>query len=450
MQTIKTLIKSSGDIYSSYLPFMVDTLNNTSNYEMDLQVETQSGTGEGITVDLVKDFNVQYQPLSLTFKPILTEVVEKSGVKLDWSLLSQYPGVISGTSNYIDRYLYNTNTGLNLTEGSSLSYSTATLPANFTLSFMQQLPLDFDGVIFQTIDGKYELGYHNILGINDTNLTYEGTWTVDNNVGYHNGIAKYSTIADNNFTMGFNGTSIKAHFIQSIHMGKVEVFIDNNSQGIIDLYKGEKNTTTKITQISDGISTVESYIYKSWNEISSDVLNDISTFSWNNLTHQTLCLIVDNLLQGDHVIKVNVVGDKNTLFDSNEVEFEYFELLNAQNDNMFYTTIQGITINSEPIKITTNPFAFICFPDHVLIKQYNTYNLGIPNQGVTTNPGTGEIIDPGTGEVIDPGNNGGQIIPPIDPDNPIIGTYNLWGEMISKTWNELKDFTWEFLNQTNK
>jgi len=99
MQTIKTLISENSDVYSSYLPWKYDLFNNTSNYEINLEIETQSGTGEGITVNLVKDFNVKYPPLALAFKPIVTELPEVSGVKLDWSQLSQNPGVIMGNQS---------------------------------------------------------------------------------------------------------------------------------------------------------------------------------------------------------------------------------------------------------------------------------------------------------------------------------------------------------------
>ena len=429
MQITKTKVFESLDVYSSYLPFTFSEFNNTSNYEIDLEIETQSSTGEGITASLVKDFNICYQPLALAFKPLVTEVKDKSGVKIDWSLLTQNPGIITGTSNYVDKYLFNNNAGLNLESGSSLAYSSYVLPVNFTLSFMYQIPVDFDGIIFETEDGKYILGYNNILGINDANLTYIGNWTTENNIGYHNGLAKYSSTLDNSISYSFIGTGISSHFIQSAHMGQAEIFIDGYSYGIIDLYKDALNNSYVTNQISNYVSTKEDYIYETWNEISSKTISELSTNKWNGLIHKRISYDINNLINGNHTVKINVLGTKNDLSDSTEVEFEYFQTLNTEADNKFYTIIQGITEYSEKINITTNPFAFILFPDHALIKQYNTFNLGIPSDGTTTDPSTGEII--------------------INPTDPLNKVYNLWGNMISSTWNELADFTWEFLAQEN-
>ena len=392
-------LESSGDVYSSLIQYQLDGLVNNTNYYVVITVETQSQSGLGMLVSTINNFTVQYPALILNFKPTLTQIDDKSAVQIDWSLLSQNPGIITGNSNYIDKYLRDNNVGFSLDKGSILEYDSFTLPPNFTMSFMQQIPKDFNGVFFTTKDGNYKLGYNNIPSALDSSLTYTGTWTSEIASGYHNGVAKYSTIANNNITYTFNGTGINVNFIQSEHMGQVEIFVDSVSQGIVDLYKDALDNSCPTTQISDGLYTKQYITSKAWTDISASTWNSLSAIKWSDMIYKHIYFSVSNLPHGSHTVKINLLGTKNVLSDSTKVEFEYLQLLNSDTDNQFYSIIQGVTQNSETIRITDNPFVFILFPDHVIIKQYNIYNT--------------------------------------------------WSNIANYTWNDLSDFTWEFMAQLN-
>lgn len=398
-------LQTSGDIYSGLIQYELDGLANNQNYYVNISIETQSQTGMGLTTDIRKDFLVQYDSLDLGFKPILTQIEDKSAIKIDWSLLSQNPGVISGTSLYQNNFLRDNNEGLALDKGSTLNYDNFVLPANFTMSFLTQLPKDFSGIIFQTTDENYKLGYDNVGFANDVDIAYTGAWTIEDNGGYHNRVARYSIGLNNNATCTFTGTGMNAHFIQSEHMGKAEIFVDDVSYGIIDLYKDATDNTCPTTQISTNIYTRQYTSAETWDDISTKTWDSISTSVWSSLAYKHVYFSINNLALESHTVKINVLGTKNILSDSNKVELEYFEILNTGvidttdngTDNRFYTIIQGVTKYSEIIKISEKPFEFILFPDHVLMKQYNIYRV--------------------------------------------------WNNISAKTWDEITDFTWDFMSE---
>lgn len=369
-----TLLQSSGDVYTSLINYTLEGLANNSSYYVCIGIETQSLTGLGIVLDVKEYFNVEYESLNIAFKPFLIEDEEKSAVKIDWSLLSQNPGVITGDFLYIDKYLREDNVGLSLKENSILTYSDFILPPNFTFSFTQQLQKNVDGIFFTTVDGNYQLGYNNVPFAVDSDLIYTGAWTAEVASGYHNGVAKHSSAENDNIAYSFIGTGINSHFVLSGHMGIVEIFIDNISQGVVDLYKDSSDYSYPTVEISDNIFTRQYKTFKSWNDVSTKTLNDLSTYNWEKIVFQHLFFSVENLIHGDHNIKINVTGTKNVFSDNTEIEFEYFELLNSETDNKFYSVIKGNTQYSETIKITDNPFIFTLFPNHVMIRQYNFYN----------------------------------------------------------------------------
>ena len=161
MQTTQTLISSSGDIYSSYLSYLVDGLNNTNGYLIDLSIETQNPNGGlGMILDKQVTFNVSYPSLKVLNKPLITEILDKSAVQINWANICTNPGTLSGVSSYINNFINYSNTALSLNIGTTLNYSTSVIPSKSTCSFMIKIPKTFDGIIRTTNDGKYQIGYN--------------------------------------------------------------------------------------------------------------------------------------------------------------------------------------------------------------------------------------------------------------------------------------------------
>jgi len=160
MKIIQTLLNSSNDQYSSFLQFYADGLNNTDSYLIDLSLETQNPNGgDGYPLDIQVPFNVAYPTLRVLNKPIVTELLDKSAMQINWANICTNPGTIAGTSNYVNDYIEYGNTVLNLSIGATLTYASTVIPSNSTFPFMIKLPLTYNGIIFTTTDGKYKIGY---------------------------------------------------------------------------------------------------------------------------------------------------------------------------------------------------------------------------------------------------------------------------------------------------
>ena len=160
MKTTQTLIESTGDLYSSFLSYTKDGLNNGNNYLVSLDIETQNPQGgAGMTVSQSKLFNVNYPILRVLNKPILTQLLDKSAVQIDWADICVNPGATNGQYSYVENFLKFDNTAIALAPGSTLNYSTSVIPSGSTHSFMIQLPITFNGIIRYTNDGLYKFGY---------------------------------------------------------------------------------------------------------------------------------------------------------------------------------------------------------------------------------------------------------------------------------------------------
>ena len=372
-------IQSSGDIYSSLIEYDLDGLVNNVNYYIVMNIETQSSTGVGMAVSLTKNFSVKYAELILGFEPTLTQLEDKASIQVDWSLLSQNAGVITGTSSYIDSYLKDDNIGLSLDSASNLKYDDFVIPSVFTMSFMKQIPKDFNGILFTTKDGDYKIGYSNIQPTAESNITYTGTWTAEGAVDSHTGNTRRSNILNNNVNLSYAGTGVRMCFIQSVNMGIVEVIIDGVSVGAIDLYKalGDNAIATTLQySVNDTIMQLQEHNEsKKWNDLSTKTWNNISTLNIENLVFKYIMADISDYMYDAHNIKFNVTGTKNTSSSDTQVNLKSIEVLNGFCDNKFYSIIQGETTYGEKIKITDNPFIFTLLPNKVKIKQYNSYEI---------------------------------------------------------------------------
>jgi len=147
---------------------------------IDLEIETQNPNGGlGLNLSQQQVFNVSYPDLKVLNEPIITEIMDKSAVRIDWADICTNPGIITGTSSYITNFINYGNTALLLNVGTTLNYSTSSIPSNSTFSFMIKIPKTFDGIIWTTNDSKYQIGY---------NLSQQKFYTIIN------GITNYSEL----------------------------------------------------------------------------------------------------------------------------------------------------------------------------------------------------------------------------------------------------------------
>ena len=372
------LLQSSGDTYSSLFNYELDGFANNTNYYVVMTVETQSLTGSGIIVKLIKAFKVQYSPLTLAFQPNVTQLEDKSAMQVDWSLLSQDAGAITGNSSYVNGYLKEDNVGFLLENGSNLKYDDFTIPEKFTMSFMKQISKDFNGILFTTKNGDYKVGYSNIQATVESDIIYAGTWVSEGSSNYHNDSTKYSNVAKNNISLSYSGTGVRMYFVQSEKMGIAEIFIDGISIGNIDLYKAliDNSVSTKRLISSSNLTMVleEHNESKTWNDLATKTWNDLSTLNIEDLVFKYVVADISDYIYDAHNIKVNVTGTKNTSSRDTQINFKSIEVLNGFCDNKFYSIIQGKIKYGEKIKITDNPFIFTLLPNGIKMKQYNFYN----------------------------------------------------------------------------
>ena len=128
---------------------------------MDLEIETQNPNGgQGFTILDSKMFNVLYPTLRVISKPIITELVEKSAVQIDWASLYLNPGIINGQFSYVNNFIKYGNIVLTLDVDSNLKYNTTVVSPDSTLSFMIKIDKTYNGIIYKTNDEKYQFGYN--------------------------------------------------------------------------------------------------------------------------------------------------------------------------------------------------------------------------------------------------------------------------------------------------
>jgi len=131
----------------------------------------------------------------------------------------------------------------------------------------------------------------------ENDIIYNGTWMLENNVGYYNGSASYSKANYMEYT--FEGTGINVYSVKRGDCGIVEIFLDGITQGTFDMYNATRSFQEKI-------------------------------FSRKNLTY------------GTHTIKILIKGTKNASAQDYWFIFDYFEIINAKlnTDNNFILNAQ--------------------------------------------------------------------------------------------------------------
>ena len=195
MKITKTLKFSTGDIYSSFLKYQFDGFNNTDTYLINLDIETQNPQGgEGMTLSTEKIFNVSYPILRVLNKPVVTQLLEKSAVEVNWAGICLNPGITSGKFSYVDNFIKFGNKALQLEVGSTLRYNTTVVPTGSTRPFMIKIPETYNGIIYEMNDGKYKLGY---------DLSKQKFYTIINDITVYSNVIKitenpfYFTMLDN-------------------------------------------------------------------------------------------------------------------------------------------------------------------------------------------------------------------------------------------------------------
>jgi hypothetical protein len=149
-------------VYRSLISYPFDGLVNGRDYYINLETESFAPqNGIGLIQEKSTSFNVDYPQLIVKNKPTITQHDDTSGIEIMWAGLCTNPGSLVGTYNYMDNFIKYGNTALNLASGATLTYSSTTIPADFTLSFMIKIPKIYNGILFTTSNNHYQIGYDN-------------------------------------------------------------------------------------------------------------------------------------------------------------------------------------------------------------------------------------------------------------------------------------------------
>lgn len=160
----KNLLADSTDTYRSIVNWAQNSMINGHDYEVDLDLTTQNlQGGEGMTINQTNAFYIDYPTMRMLSKARITQNYDTSGVLLEWSGIYMNPATLSGSYEYVDNFIRMNNTALDLNSGATLSYYSSTIPTGFTLSFLDKISRQKNGLIFETSDGQYLFGYNNSM-----------------------------------------------------------------------------------------------------------------------------------------------------------------------------------------------------------------------------------------------------------------------------------------------
>lgn len=158
----KNLIADSTTIYSAQAKWLQDSLVAGQDYEIDLDIETKNPNGgKGMNISTTNSFYLDYPLIRILSNVELVQDYDTSGVSIQWAGIHQNPATLTGSYTYVDDFVRRNNIALSLSANGVLTYNSSTIPIGFTLSFMDLLPRNKDGLIFQTNDGQYLFGYNN-------------------------------------------------------------------------------------------------------------------------------------------------------------------------------------------------------------------------------------------------------------------------------------------------
>jgi|GEM_PF-1756862 len=144
--------------YSGNLSYTFSGFLNGSSYQVQFFGVTQNGVA--FNTPLI-NFDVSYAQPNINIKPTITQNENTSIVTVEWGEVVLIPGTSSGTISYIDDYLVQGNTALDMEAGASVSWDVE-VPESFTARRQWTKKVDFTtGVAVKLIGTtkNYEVGY---------------------------------------------------------------------------------------------------------------------------------------------------------------------------------------------------------------------------------------------------------------------------------------------------
>jgi len=172
------LIEQSQNIYDFDIKYTFDGLVSGEFYSVKVYIEFQVN---GMNYESsLEQFGVSYQKLDVSIVPSVEFDRNTSYNHIYWGEVIQIIGTTSGSNSYVDNFIRDGNTGLNLANSSSYVSFDVDIPLDFSLKFIWT-PDDsnFTGKIIQLDDGVYELGYDNGKFIYTINGVGSSTLPID-------------------------------------------------------------------------------------------------------------------------------------------------------------------------------------------------------------------------------------------------------------------------------
>jgi hypothetical protein len=146
--------------FSGNVRYTFEGFISGNSYKIKGFAETQDNV---LIETFLHSFTTSYSNPTVVTQPTVTLLADKTAIQVDWGVISQISGVVSGTSSYISNFITVGNFGLQLNSGATLTYDIDT-PEEYTLHFLwQPLNVDFTGDIVKlnnSITGEYcKVGY---------------------------------------------------------------------------------------------------------------------------------------------------------------------------------------------------------------------------------------------------------------------------------------------------
>ncbi|AGK95413.1 phage upper tail fiber protein [Clostridium pasteurianum] len=143
--------------------------------------------------------------------------------------------------------------------------------------------LDSNGVIPTNLLDKCSISVDYIADDTNANFDYVGTWQADTGkTGWYGETRHGSSKTNDSVTFTFTGTGIKLYDATSNNRGKIEIFIDNISQGIIDRYSSTEmlqQLAFEIDSLTYGTHTLKAVIQYEVNPNHTNLLPDQSNLA---------------------------------------------------------------------------------------------------------------------------------------------------------------------------
>lgn len=128
-----TQIATSDWIYNSSLKYTFENFVNNTTYKIKCE---SYDANELYAVSATYTFIVEYEEPSVTITPTVENIKEMSAIKVGWGGAYIVEGDLTGTSSYVENFLYGENYGLSLTSGSYVDWEDVFTNQEYVISFI--------------------------------------------------------------------------------------------------------------------------------------------------------------------------------------------------------------------------------------------------------------------------------------------------------------------------